>query len=127
MDVVLSECPDKSYNFTKEVRLILQSGIYTIFRKARPSFFRVLRIYRTLTKEGRAFRNICKKDIYIPDCKISLASFVLYFHFLLIRSFISIRSVFFVSWSFLQKLNYMLIASLAFAFTRAFAATYHAC
>ena len=42
---------------------------------------------------------------YIPDCKISLASFVLYFHFLLIRSFISNRSFFFVSWSLLQKLN----------------------
>ena len=31
----------------------------------------------TLKKEGRAFRNI-GKNIYIPDCKISLASFVLY-------------------------------------------------
>ena len=45
------------------------------------------------------------KDIYIPDCKISLASFVLYFHLLLIRSFIRIRSFFFVSWSLLKKLN----------------------
>ena len=44
--------------------------------------------------------------IYIPDCKISLASFVLYFHLLLIRSFIRIRSFSFVSWSLLQKLNF---------------------
>ena len=75
---------------TKEARLILQSGIYIfwpIFRKARPSFFRV-------KKEGRAFRSI-GQIIYIPDCKISLASFVLYFHLLLIRSFIRIRSFFF--------------------------------
>ena len=44
--------------------------------------------------------------IYIyTDCKIRLASFVLYFHLLLIRSFIRIRSFFFVSWSLLQKLN----------------------
>ena len=54
-------------------------------------------------KEGRAFRNI-GKIIYIPACKISLASFVLYFHLLLIRSFIRILSFFFVSWSLLQKL-----------------------
>ena len=45
------------------------------------------------------------KDIYIPDCKISLASFVLYFHLLLNRSFIRIRPFFFVSWSLLKKLN----------------------
>ena len=31
---------------------------------------------KTLKKEGRAFQNI-GKNIYIPDCKISLASFVL--------------------------------------------------
>ena len=43
--------------------------------------------------------------IYVPDCKISLGSFVLYFHLLLIRSFIRNRSCLFVSWSFLQKLN----------------------
>ena len=34
---------------------------------------------KTLKKEGCAFRNI-GKNIYIPDCKISLASFVLQFH-----------------------------------------------
>ena len=44
-------------------------------------------------------------NIYIPDCKISLASFVLYFHLLLIGSFIRVRSFFFISWSLLQKLN----------------------
>ena len=45
-------------------------------------------------------------SVYIPDCKISLASFVLYFHLLLIRSFIRIRSFsVFVSWFLLQKLN----------------------
>ena len=53
-------------------------------------------------KEGRAFRNIGKKYIYIPDCKISYASFVLYFHLLLLRSFIRIRSFFFISWSLLS-------------------------
>ena len=45
--------------------------------------------------------------MYIVDCKISLASFVLYFHLLLIRSFSRIRSFFFVSWSLLQKLNFL--------------------
>ena len=54
-------------------------------------------------KEGRAFRNI-GKIIYTPDRKISLASFVLYFHLLLIRFFIRIQSFFFVSCSLLQKL-----------------------
>ena len=37
---------------------------------------------KTLKKEGRASRNIFKKYqeiLYIPGCKISLASFVLYF------------------------------------------------
>ena len=33
---------------------------------------------KTLKKEGRAFRNIGNKYIYIPDRKISLASFVRY-------------------------------------------------
>ena len=33
-----------------------------IFRKARPSFFRVLR--KNLKKEDRAFRNIGKRNIY---------------------------------------------------------------
>ena len=61
---------------------------------------------KTLKKEGRAFRNI-GKNIYIPDCKISLASFVLYFYLLLIRSFIRIRSFVFVSWSLLQKSNWL--------------------
>ena len=45
------------------------------------------------------------KYIYIPDCKTSLASFVLYFHLLLIRFFIKIWSFLFVSSSLLQKLN----------------------
>ena len=40
LDVVLSEYPDKSYNFTKGARLISQSGIYYIF---------------TNISEGRAF------------------------------------------------------------------------
>ena len=36
-----------------------------------------LYVRKTLKKEGHAFRNIGKKHIYIPDCKISdLASFV---------------------------------------------------
>ena len=48
---------------------------------------------------------ILVKRLYIPDCKISLAFFVLYFHLLLIRSFIWIRSFFFVSWSLLKKLS----------------------
>ena len=48
---------------------------------------------------------LVKTYIYIPDCKISLASFVIYFHLLLIRSSIGIRSIFFASWSWLQKLN----------------------
>ena len=48
---------------------------------------------------------ILVKRLYIPDCKISLAFFVLYFHLLLIRSFIRIRSFFFVSWSLLKKSN----------------------
>ena len=63
---------------------------------------------KTLKKEGRAFRNIgSNKRLCIPDCKISLAFFVLYFHLLLIRSFIRIRdrSFVFVSWSLLKKLN----------------------
>ena len=42
---------------------------------------------------------LVKIYIYIPDCKISHASFVLYFHLLLLRSFIRIRSFFFISWS----------------------------
>ena len=46
--------------------------------------------------EGRAFRNIGKT--YIPDCKISLASFVLHFHLLLIRSFFRIRSFKKLNW-----------------------------
>ena len=33
-------------------------------------------VCKTLKKEGRAFRNIGKKYVYFPDCKISLASFV---------------------------------------------------
>ena len=37
-------------------------------------------ICKTLKKEGRAFQNIGKIYTYIPDCKISLAFFVLYFH-----------------------------------------------
>ena len=45
---------------------------------------------------------ILVKKIYIPDCKISHASFVLYFHLLLLRSFIRIRSFFFISWSLLS-------------------------
>ena len=62
-------------------------------------------LHKTLKKEGRAFRNFSKFCyIYIPDCKISLASFVLYFHLLLIRSSIRIRSFSFLSWSLLQKL-----------------------
>ena len=61
-------------------------------------------ICKTLRKEGRAFQNI-GKNIYIPDCKISLTSFVLYFQLLLIRSFIRIRCFSFVSWSLLQKQN----------------------
>ena len=48
---------------------------------------------------------ILVKIIYIPEYKISLASFVKYFHLLLIRSFIRIRSFFFVSWPLLSKLN----------------------
>ena len=48
---------------------------------------------------------ILVKRLYISDCKISLAFSVLYFHLLLIRSFISIRSFFFVSWSLFKKLN----------------------
>ena len=64
-------------------------------------------VCKTLKKEGRTFTNIGKNIyIYIPDCKISLASFVLYFHLLLIRSFIRIRSFLFVSWSLLHKLNF---------------------
>ena len=43
--------------------------------------------------------------IYIPDCKIILAFFVLYFHLLLIRSY-RIQSFFFVSWSLLQKIEF---------------------
>ena len=35
---------------------------------------------KTLKKEGRAFRNI-GKNIYIPDCKISLASLCLFYSF----------------------------------------------
>ena len=35
-----------------------------------------LYVRKTLRKEGHAFRNIGKKHIYIPDCKINLASFV---------------------------------------------------
>ena len=35
-----------------------------------------LYVRKTLKKEGHAFRNIGKKHIYIPDCKINLASFV---------------------------------------------------
>ena len=46
------------------------------------------------------------KNIYIPDCKISLASFVLHFHLLLLRSFFRIRSFFFVSCS-IKKLNWL--------------------
>ena len=61
-------------------------------------------VCKTLKKEGRAFQNV-GKEIYFPDCKISVASFVLFFHLLLIRSFIRIRYFFFVSWSFLSKLN----------------------
>ena len=34
--------------------------------------------YNTAKKEGRAFPNVGKEYLYIPDCKISLASFVLY-------------------------------------------------
>ena len=36
----------------------------------------MMMICKTLKKEGRAFRIIGKKYIYIPDCKISLACFV---------------------------------------------------
>ena len=36
---------------------------------------------KTLKKERRAFQNIGKNTLYIPDCKIRLASFVLYFDF----------------------------------------------
>ena len=52
---------------TKEARLILQSGIYNYF---------LLPISEgaALNKEGCAFRNIGNEKIYIPDCKISLAS-----------------------------------------------------
>ena len=52
---------------TKEARLILQSGIYNYF---------LLSISEgtALNKEGRAFRNIGNEKMYIPDCKISLAS-----------------------------------------------------
>ena len=52
------------------------------------------------------FSEILVKRLYIPNCKISLAFFVLYFHLLLIRSFIRIRSFFFVSWSLLKKLEW---------------------
>ena len=46
----------------------------------------------------------------VPDCKISLAFFVLYFHLLLIRSFIRIWSFFFVSWSLLKELNFFIVS-----------------
>ena len=51
----------------------------------------VLYFQRTLKKEGRAFRSIGNNNYYIPDCKISLASFARYFNLSLIRSFIYIR------------------------------------
>ena len=41
-------------------------------------------------------RNI-GKEIYFPDCKISLPTFVLYFRLLLIRFFIMIRSFLFLT------------------------------
>ena len=66
--------------------LTLQSGVYIfllpIFRKARLSFFRVLHTIMWDLEEGRpcqASEILVKKYIYIPDCKISLASFVLFF------------------------------------------------
>ena len=36
-------------------------------------------VCETLKKEGRAFRNIGNEKKFIPDCKISLATFVQYF------------------------------------------------
>ena len=47
-----------------------------------------------LGSDGTVFINPAR---YIPDCKISLASFVKYFHLWLIRSFIRIRLFFFVA------------------------------
>ena len=58
-------------------------------------------------EEGRpCLPKYWSKDKNIPDCEISLASFVLYFHLLLIRYFVRIRSFFFVSWSLVKKLNF---------------------
>ena len=66
---------------TKEARLILQSGIYVSFdqyfgRHGLPKYW--------------------SKDIYIPDCKISLASFVLDF-----------LIIFFVHWPLLGMKEYI--------------------
>ena len=35
------------------------------------SYGNLIIVCKTLKKEGRAFRNISKKYIYIPDCKVS--------------------------------------------------------
>ena len=94
----------------KFARLITQYRdiFFPIFRKAQPSFFRVLQrmtkvfnvtslkyfklvtlitlviLCNTLKKEGRTFRNIGKNiSLY---CVISLANFLLLFNLLLIRS-----------------------------------------
>lgn len=74
-------------------------------QRKRPSLANGLSQKQPLKSEGRAFRNIGNKK-YIPDCKISPASFALHFHLLLIKSFIRIRyfSVF-LSWFLRQKLN----------------------
>ena len=78
-------------------------------------------------EEGKAVPSEISVKIYryIPDCKISLASFVSYFHLLLFRSFIRIRSFYFVSWSLLQKLiqdglciNYQLALRICYWFSR---------
>ena len=47
----------------------------------RPSSRSHMIVCKTLKKESRAFRNIGNKEIYTPDCNISIASFVLYFNF----------------------------------------------
>ena len=52
-----------------------------------------------------------KQKIYIPDCKISLASFVRYFNLQLIRSFIRIRSFVFATLVLASKIEYKKAAS----------------
>ena len=55
-------------------------NIYNLTNTSQGTAFLLLTC-KTLKKEGRAFRNI-GQIIYIPDCKISLASFVLHIKYI---------------------------------------------